>query len=276
MMEVPGVGPGPAGTDRALAARDMAPVAGAPASAAGSALPGSDSVAALLRELSATDLTQLLAILDNTAGRQGDEQVETLRQAVLGGAAERDSDGAMEQFLRLAMKDPQRAEALASEPALANMRSAAERLLGQLAAAAKHNAEDRLTEASRLLTSAADRDLKAGEIRPEVLLLVATRLIEAGGLANYVRSAAAAGAVIDQCRWAPAFQSEASPERARKAAGPRIAWGLLFLVWAALGMLGGVVCWWLQYDSPQAAIEVWGAGLLALACLGAWQRMSIR
>jgi hypothetical protein len=259
--------------DGAVPPREMAPSANAPAAAARQTTPlDGDSVAGLLRELAQTGLPGLPGILDGAPAPPEEAQAETLLQAVLAAVADESPGRALAQFRQLARLDPGRAEGLASGPALASIRPAVERLLSQLAVAAKLHAEGRLAEAARLWDSGAGKELPAREIRPETLLLIATRLLEAGGLANYVRSAAASGVLIDQSRWAPAPQAEPVP--ARESGGEsRMPLRVLFLAWFALGMAGLTVCWCFQYDRPPAAFEVWGGGLVALACLGAWQRI---
>lgn len=271
-MDVQGVGPRPAETGLAAAAREAAPSLNAdlPAAAA-EGIPRDDSVAALLRELSQTDPARLLGILENAPAPADQEQAETLQQAVVAACAAQNPGRALELLKRLALLDPTRAEALASDPSLAPLHTAVERLLSQLAAAAKLNAEGRLTEAGRLLESGAGKEVSAREMKPEVFLLVATRLLEAGGLANHVRSAAVSGAFIEQCGWVPAFQAEPVPAQVSGAHGSLLPLGFLFLAWLVLGMAGVVVWWWLQYDHAQVALELWGGGLLGLIGLAAWR-----
>jgi hypothetical protein len=228
-------------------------------------------VAALLRDLSDADMARLLEIVEDAPSPAREAQVQELLQAAVAAAAGHNAAGALDQLRQLAALDPSRAETLASEPAMASLRPVLEQLLSQLTGAARLHAEGRLGEASRLLETAAAKDLAAREIRPEAFLLVASRLMDVGGLANYVRSAAVSGVLIDACRWAPVPVWE--PEPGRQAARElRPLLRFLFLAWLALGMVGASVCWWLQYDRLQVVLEVWGAGLLALVSLSAWGR----
>jgi hypothetical protein len=255
-----------------MATRDVAPPANAPAAPVvrTTPIPG-DSVAALLREMSQADLTRLLPILDGTPPPGQEARASELLQAAIAAVAGQ-NPRAPDQLRQLAMLDPIGTERLVSEPALAAFRPAVEQLLSQLAAAAKLHAEGRLGEATRLWETAAGKDMVGHELRPETFLLVAARLIEAGGLANYVRSAAVSGVLVDQCRWAPAVHTEPAPARAISGES-RMPIGFLILAWLATGIAGAGVCWWLQYDSLHAVVEVWGAGLVVMVSFGAWQRM---
>jgi hypothetical protein len=271
-MDVPGIGPGPAAADGAKAAREPAPYANAPIAGAGGIPPmAGDSVAALLRELSQSSLTQLLGIVESAPAPGQEAQAKALLESAAAAVAEQDTGRALDYLKQLAMLDPSRAEALASEPALASIYPAVERMVSQLAGAAKLNAESRLAEATRLFEAGAVKELAAREIRPETLLLVATRFLEAGGLANCVRSAEASGVLIDAGRWVPAPHAELTLARE---AGEELRMPLryLFPAWLALGVLGVSVCWWLQPGRLAAALEVWGAGVLVWACLAVWQR----
>lgn len=268
-MEVPGAASGPAGVDRATAARDVVPRASADA-VGRAAPPGADSVAALLRELSESNLARLLGIVEGAPAPGREAQVRELLQAAVAAVAEEDPTRALARLQQLASLDAGRAEALASEPALESIRPAVEQLVSQLAAAAKLNAEGRLAEASRLFETAATGTPPASGVSPEVFLQVATRLIEAGGLANYVRSAAVSAALVEEFRWAPPPYLELPPARA-PAGRSRVPVGFLLLAWLAAGMAGAGVYWWLPYDRWQDLLAVWGGGLLVLACFAAWR-----
>jgi len=152
-------------------------------------------VAALLRELSESNLVRLLGIFESAPSPGRAARVQELLQSAVSAVAEQ-SPRALDPLKQLAVLDPSRAEALASEPGLASVRPAVEQLLRQLAGEAKCNAEGRLEEAGKWLETSAFKDLAARETRPEIYVQVAARLIEAGGLANYVRSAAVSGALL--------------------------------------------------------------------------------
>jgi hypothetical protein len=264
-MELPGVGPGAADADRFSVNRALPPPP--PVSP-----PTKDSVAGLLGDLARADLTSLLDMVENAPSAAVEAQGLSLLQAAVSAVMSHDSVRALQQLHQLAILDPRRAEGLTSEPGLASIRPAVGQLLSQLTGAAKLNAEGRLAEATHRWDAAAFKPLPAHEPNPDAVLLVATRLVEAGGLSNYVRSAAISNALLDDARWVPAFHPEPVPAGNPTAASQfSLRW--LIAAWFVLGLAGACICWWLEYDRLQAVFEVWSAGLLLLACFGAWQRM---
>jgi len=264
-MEIPGVGPGAAGADRFSVDRPVAPPL--PATP-----PPQDSVAGLLGDLARADLTSLLDIVEHAPSPGIEAQALSLLQAAVAAATSHDSGRALQQLRQLAILDPRRAESIASEPGLASIKSAVDQLLSQLTATAKLNAEGRLAEATHRWDTAVFKPLVAHEPNPDALLLVATRLAEAGGLSNYVRSAAISNALLDDARWAPAFHAE-PVVAGDPPADSHFSLRWLVAAWIALGLAGACICWWLEYDRLQSVFVVWSGGLLLLACFGAWQRM---
>lgn len=253
---------GAAAPDPTIAAHEAVRL---PATPAGPLLPeAADTIASLLRELTQADLARLLSIVEPAPPQGLAAQVQELLSAAIS-AAPHNSEGALHSVRQMAILDPQRAEGMTSEPGLASIRPAIEKLLAQLTAAAKLNAEARLAEA-------------AGKSRPgtlvlnpEIALAVAGRLIDAGGLANYVRSEAVSTAIIDQARWAPVLQAEPVAAGDHTASGIALRW--LAIVWLVVGLSGALLCWWLQYDRLTSVFEAWAAGLVVLACFAAWRWM---
>jgi soluble cytochrome b562 len=231
--------------------------------------PVGDSVAALLGELSQSDLTRLLAILETLPRSADDARLGELLRAAADAAAAQNSGRALDLLRQFASLDPARAETLVSAPALQSIRPGVEELLGQLTAAARLHAEGRIEEAAQKVETATVKEASAGEVRSEIFLLVATRLMEAGGLANYVRSAAVSEALIDQCRWAPALHAE--PAIARPADLWRISLRLLIWGWFALGIAGAGLCWWLRDDYLPIVCGVWAGGLVVWIFARAWR-----
>jgi hypothetical protein len=247
-MEVPPPGMSPAAPDRTISH----PGGIQPASqqtAPGQTAPAVDSVAGLLRELSQSDLTQLLQILEGapTPDPRTGELLRAIEEAVMA----QDPGRALESFRQLARLDPARAEALVSAPALASMRSSLEQLLSQLTAAAKLHADSRLAEATGKLGTATFKD----DLKPGTFVSLATNLIEAGGLANYFRSAAISEAMIDPSRWVPAWQ----PESTR-----RVPLQVLIAIWLALGIVAAGLSWWLRDDLLPIICAVWAVGSVVL------------
>jgi hypothetical protein len=270
MMEVPAAGMGSPGPERALANSGVVPPANLPA-AAGPAPPvAGDSVASLLGELSQADLTKLLEIVD-AIPRPGDQaQVEELLRAATEAVAARNTGHALDLLRQLAALDPALADTLVSVPALASILPGLEQLLSQLTAAALLHAEGKLSEASQKLETATLRETSAGEVRPEIFLLVATALIEAGGLANYVRSAAVSDACaethlgaprVDPSRWAPAPGADPAAVN-RPESRWRASWRLPIAVWLASGLAAVGLCWWLRDEYLPLVCGLWAGGLL--------------
>ena len=267
---MPPTGMGTSGPERAVSNPAAAlPAHLSPATAWTAPLTG-DSVAALLAELSQSGLTRLLEILD--LPRAGsDARVDELLRAAEQAAAAQNTGRALDLLRQLANLDPARAEATASNPALASIRTGWEELLGQLGAAARLHAGSRLAEATQRLEMAAVKETSPDEVKPEILLLVAARLMEAGGLANYVRSAAVSDASIDQCRWAPALHAESATVD-RPSSGWRAHAPWLIAAWFALGTASAGLCWWLRDDYLPALTVLWAAGLVVLIVARAWRR----
>lgn len=262
MMEVPAAGMGLPGPERALANSGVVvPRTDLPAISGSARTFAGDSVAELLSELSQSDLTTLREILD-TIPRPGDRaQAEDLLRAATEAIAARSIGHALDLLRQAASLDPALADTLVSAPALVSIRPGVEQLLSQLTAATLLHAEGKLTEASQKLATATLRETPAGDVRPEVLLLVATGLIEAGGLANYVRSAAVSDALIDPSRWAPAPGAElAAVTRPKR--GWRVSWRLPIAVWLASGLAAAGLCWWLGDEYLPLVCGLWIGGLL--------------
>ena len=268
---MPGVGPGSAGMDLAAMAREAALSSrGTPAGAGPSKAPTADSVAALLRDLTPSDLTRILAVIEPAPVAGMEARAADLLQAAVTAAAQQEPGRSLPELKQLVTLDPSSAGRLAFELGLESIRPDVERLMLQLSGSARLHAEGRLAEATHRWES---QPFKADvrDFHPETWLLVANRLIEAGGLSNYIRSAAVSGYLIDPARWAPAFEPGQQP------VVPSLGkqeWSIARLVplWFALGFGAGCLSWWLQYDRVQTIFEIWAGGLLVLVCSILWQR----
>lgn len=254
-MEVPAAGMGASGPDKATA-NPTALTANPP-------LPGrnlpvaADSVAALLGELSQSDLTAILRLIEGPAA-DGARVAELLRAA--GDAAAGGNIGRLLDSIRqLANLDPVRAEALGVEPAFASYRTQVEHLLSQISAAAKLDAEGKLANATQLVETGSIRDKSAVEVSPEVSLLLASKFIEAGGLANYTRSSAISASLLDPFPWVPAPPETVAVARP---AGVSLRW--VAVGWFAIGAAGAAFCGWLRADYLPAVCIGWAAVLVVL------------
>jgi hypothetical protein len=262
MMEVPAAGMAALPPDRAVANSGLPlnlPAAGAGAAAAG------DSVAALLTALSQSDLTRLLPVIEGSPGPAGHARVEELVGAAADAVAAGNLNAALDAVRQIGVLHPARAEVLPSVPALAPIRPALEQLLGEMTAAARLHAEGRLADATRKIESVALQGNPACEFRAEIALLVADKLIQAGGLPNFVRSAALSTAVIEQLPWVPA----AAPVSAPMPASDRgiLSEGWVIPLWVVLGIVAVGLCWWLRDDYLPQVCGIW-VGMLALLVIG--------
>ena len=230
------------------------------------AVSGDDSIGPLLGELSQSNLTRLLKLVDAPLPDSEVAKANGLLRDAADAVVHQDTGRALDVLRQFAGMLPLRAETLALSPELTPIRSEVERLLAQLTAEARLHAEGRLVEASQRLGTASLRDTPASDVRPEVLLLVAGKLLEAGGLANYVRSAAVSTALLDPAQWVPA--PVASPVEANApSAGWQASWKVVMLAWIGFGTTAIALCWYLREDYLPLACIVWAAGLGLLIAL---------
>jgi hypothetical protein len=254
-MEVPAAGMGASGPDRA-APNPIAHQANLPPAGPNRSVTG-DSIAVLLGELSQSDLTRVLQVLESSQPGIDDERAAELLRHAADALAQQDIGRALDLVRQFASLDPDRTAALASAPALASIRSEVEQLLTQLTATARLRAERGLADTTQRLETGTLKGASGGEVRPEAFLLVATRLIDAGGLANYVRAADVCSALIDPARWVPeAAVNRPSDRRAMSMQSP-------ISLWIAMGIAGAALCWWLKDDYLPVVCGVW-AGILVL------------
>jgi hypothetical protein len=260
-MQVPAAGMGASGPDKATA-NPVALPANLPSP--GSSPPvAADSVAALLAEFSPADLTAILRVVENSQPLADDAKVTELLGAAGDAAAAQDIGRLLELVRQIANLDAHRAEALSSAPAFAPYRPQVEQLLAQLTAAAKLHAEGRLANATRIVETGTLRDKSAGEVRPEVFLLLSNKFIEAGGLANYVRSSALSTALLDSFPWAPTPPPGAvAIGWTMGGTGAVVRWAIA--VWIAFGVAGMGLCWWVRADYLPIVCGAWLVMLVLL------------
>lgn len=252
---MPAGGLGASGPDRAGAN----PVLSAPKlpSAGRSPSTPADSIANLLRELSPADLAGLLRVIESSSHSFDNARSAELLRGAADALAQRDVERALDVVRHFARLDPDRAVSLPSAPELAYIRPEVERVLAQLTAAARLHAESSLADASRRFETGSLNSILTAPVRPDVFLAAANRLMDAGGLANYIRAAAVATAVIDAARWVP----EAAPILPQsRTAGFETRW---IVLWIAAGIAGMALCWWLKEDYLPLVCGSW-AGILIL------------
>jgi hypothetical protein len=258
-MEVPAAGMGASGPDRA-AANPVSPAPDLPSAARSAPIPG-DSIAALLSELSPADLQSLLKVIESSSRGLDDAHSADLLRGAAEALAHRDPDRALDVVRHFAGLDPDRAEGLASAPALASIRPEVERVLAQLTATARLHAESSLADATKRFETGSLNAVLTAQVRPEVFLAAANRLLDAGGLANYVRAAGVAAALSDPGRWVPEAAPILPPSRP-----PGFETRSMIWVWIAAGVAGVALCWWLRDDYLPVVCGVW-AGILILLLL---------
>lgn len=287
-MDVPPVGAGPAGMNltRTPAPATPTSLAGTPEPAA-AGQSATDNYTSAINGLSQADIVRLIQILNQPPSPQAAAQLDTLLHAAVAAAWAGDVIQALNRLQAIVVLDPRNAAAILSEPRLDAIRANVETMLNRMASTAKLDAEARIAEAAQRSDAMAPRKLVDWDASPETLLGIASRLLESGGHANYIRAADLAQAVIDTSHWAP-VNASVSPARPagigrpraeddpiatrgvlsalrrgwnsfRRAAPPRIRalWLrapllILLLSWLALGMAGGVVALLVRKYQPQS------------------------
>jgi hypothetical protein len=259
-MEVPAAGMGASGPDKAMANPAALP-ANLPPPSWGAPL-AADSVAALLGELSQSDLAAILRMVENSQPMADDARIAELLGDAADADAGRDIGRLLDLVRQVANLDPVRAEALAASPAFASHRTQVEQLLAQLTAAAKLHAEGRLANATQMVETGTLRDKSAGEARPEIFLLFAGKFIEAGGLANYVRSSALSTGLLDRFPWVPAPPEAVAIVPSPAGTGVSVRW--VMAAWIAIGVAGTGLCWWLRAEYLPIVCSAWAAIMVLL------------
>ena len=209
-------------------------------------------------------------------------------------AADGNVQEALVKLAEFAVLDPRRAETLETEPGLASIHADVRQFLFRLASSAQMDAESRLGQATRFLQAAGSKELPGQEMKPEIVILIAGRLLEAGGYANCVRSAELSQMTINLYGGAPtpATLSLTDPRSiaigsAHDNLGLRNKWMprirklwlrapllVLLLVWLAVGLVAGSVsallrtCWPQMWPESLVAVgfEIWEVGF---PCSGA-------
>jgi hypothetical protein len=219
-MDLPPVGAGSAGIDLSRTAAAAAPASptGTPAhTAAGQ--PIADNYASVVNDLSEADLARLIQILDPPTSPQAAAQLNALLQTAISAASAGDVMQATNYLAAMVMMYPRYALAASSESGLDPIRGNVETMLNRTASVVKLDAEARVAEAAQRSEASAVKRLAEWDAAPETLVGIARRLLDSGGLANYIRAADLAEAVVNASHWAPADAS-ALPARP---AGPLLA-----------------------------------------------------
>jgi hypothetical protein len=268
-----------------------------------------------LRELAPADLTKLSAILrfSETSAAPTGVADAAMREAILAV-----DEGRFEQaigYLASAItRDPSRVEELRGRPEFAPIRTNLDQLLNRVTQVSKIRAESDLARIELFLEQAGWPKLAQWETRPEILVRLARQLFEAGGYANYVRSADLAQTVLQSAYW-EAFIPQPQPlsaaqqalmerdlESALSPAPPlwktlseelpvvaRVLWQrapllVLFFAWLTIGSVAGlayallrIFAWAPSLRSfGDEGFSLWALGFLALVGFGFYARIRKR
>jgi hypothetical protein len=300
-MDVRGVDSGPTGTELSSALPGLPGLKDNGLAALPSLAQSGDTITAILRELSDPEVVRFLALLEQPPPPEMAARLEDLIRASVSAVAEGNVQQALAKLAELAALNPRRAETLDAVPGLASIREEVGRLLFRLTSAAQLDAELRFGHATHLFQAADSGKHLAQEIKPEIAILIAGRLLEAGGYANSMRSTELSQMLINQYGFAPTVAplpivgSRSIPIRATHASlGQRNQWIprirrlwqrapllVLLLVWFAVGFSGGCVFALLRNYWPEMwpesvvadGFEVWGLGFLALIGFGFYARV---
>jgi hypothetical protein len=289
------------------------PGQGAPAATSGTAAPGDAAPlaaaidAAVFGELSAPDIAKLIGILELPQLPENAVQADTLVRAAVSAAAEGAITRALGDLTQALKLDPLQAEALRSEPGLESIRPQIDQFLNRFMAVARLDAEGRLSRAAQLLEALGLEKLADWDARPETLILIANRLLDAGGHANYLRAADLSQGLIDAAsRGLPAITNVPVPSplvadgverdgvpraaiwrafgavRKHAPSRTRALWRrapllILLLAWLGLGIAAGIVFALTREFWPPSlidgAFEAWGLGFLVLVVFGFYARI---
>lgn len=144
---------------------------------------------AVIREVAVADLLKLTQILQPPSPPEIVTRVEALIQATVTAIHEDRREWAVGRFIEAVTSDPSRAEELRSNPDIQPIRNTVDQLLVRLTNVAKMDAETKLVAAERVIEDAGWPKLPHWETSPQALLQIGHRLLEAGGYANYVKTA---------------------------------------------------------------------------------------
>jgi len=311
-MGLGAIGPELSGTSLSGIAGSIFPAALATRLIAGTAETLGDSVATLLTDLSGADIDKLIALLERPLPALDSTRLQDLLRTIISSAAEGDANGALSALREIAALDPLRAETLRTDPAIGSIQASVDQLLDHHTLLVKLDAEGRLAEAAPPTGPAAAEKLTGWDMSPATMAVIANRLLDSGGLVNYVHAAELAQLVIDGSRWvlgdvslppaAPQLARVESRDTAQQPGGTvrqaerhtrgkmsarlgvlwlRAPLLILLLSWLLLGVTGGVGFLLWRRFSPETwpgllvaiAFDVWGTGFLALVAFGFYARV---
>jgi len=150
---------------------------------------------AVIRELAVTDLLKLAQILQPPVSPDHVVRVENLIQETVHAIREDRREWAVGRFIEAVTTDPTRVDELRSNPEIEPIRNTVEQLVVRLTNVAKMDAETKLSSTEQVLENAGWQKLPHWETTPQALIQIGHRLLEAGGYANYIRTAELASTI---------------------------------------------------------------------------------
>jgi hypothetical protein len=150
----------------------------------------------ILSQVATSDITKLTRILDPSPNPADNRVLDYLLKLAVQEVSNGNAERAVGYLADYATRDPRRAEALPFQPELEPVRDKIDSMVSRMATVARMSAEDGLSRAEQAASDASGK-LSNWDTSADVLVKLAHRLFEAGGYANYSRSAELAKAVSD-------------------------------------------------------------------------------
>jgi hypothetical protein len=164
--------------------------------AANAPAPVTDVASVLLSEVASSDIAKLSSILEPAPDPSGGQVLDSLLRLAVQEVANGNSERAVGYLADYATRDPRRAESLPFQPELEPVRDKIDSMVSRMASVAKMSAEDSLSRAEQTASDLSGK-LENWNTSADVLVKLAQRLYDAGGYANYSRSAELSKVVSD-------------------------------------------------------------------------------
>jgi len=155
----------------------------------------------VMHNLATSDLVKLAQIIQPAPAPERVEQLNDLIKETVHAVNDGRIEWAVGRVAEAATLHPLQSEEFRSLPELAPIQANIERLFGRLTTVAKMDAESKISQAEQVMEEAGWAKLPQWETKPQTLLQIAHRLVEAGGYSNYVRSAHLADSTIQSAFW---------------------------------------------------------------------------
>jgi len=164
----------------------------------GNAVPAraADVASVLMSEVATSDISKLTSILDPASDPAGNKVLDSLLRSAVQEVANGNSERAVGYLADYATRAPRLAEALPFQPELEPIRDKIDSMVSRMASVAKMSAEDGLSRAEQTASDLSGK-MANWNTSADVLVKLAQRLYDAGGYANYSRSAELAKVVSD-------------------------------------------------------------------------------